>query len=69
MFLYYHEPFKIPKFGWTEATTPGKTNRVQPKLGSVRVAFHMYVHRLLPVRRVEEIPVRTFAEDGRHGSV
>src|SRR3954468_4160377 len=49
-----------------EALTVLESNRLQPELCDLVLAFHMDVRRLVPISCIEEKPVRSRTKNGRH---
>src|SRR5262249_6826769 len=50
----------------SEAVIGSEADRAQPELGFVISSFHVNVRRLLAFIAVEEKPVASYPQDGRH---
>lgn len=55
----HYDPFKRTKFRGPEPTAAGEPDRVEPKLGPLRISLHVDVRWLVPVGRVKEEAIRT----------
>lgn len=42
--------------------------RIEPELGPIGITLDVDMNRFVPIRRIEEQPLRPFLEYGRHGS-
>ena len=61
-----HEPFDLTKLSRPKPATPREPNGLQPELRPVRIPLDVDVNRFLPIRRVEEEPIRALTMNGRH---
>ena len=63
--LAYHQ-YDTSELAARKAAAVLETNRVEPHLGSIRVALDVDVRRFVPVAGEKEAAVRADAKDGGH---
>jgi len=56
--LVRDQSFDPSKLHPVETAAPFQADRFEPELGGRAFAFHVYVRRFVPVRRVEQEPIR-----------
>jgi hypothetical protein len=61
-----YQRLNLPKLGRPKSRAVVKPDRIQPKLRTAIIPFHVNMPWLLPIRRIEEKPVGTGPEDGWH---
>src|SRR5437764_14066426 len=64
--MFGHQLLDVSYLGASEVTASGQAQRVKPKLCDLILAFDVHVMRLASVTRIEEKPIWTFFQNGRH---